>query len=298
MKQQHAVVLVPGGGGNSPYTTPEQECRSGFAAGGQLTALRSAFLEADIPAFTCPARVGGGVIEADDGWGGFADGPSPQPDDRTIDSVAPVSQSGEQLARFISLLAEEHGLTDLHVVGYSLGAVIARDAIGRMLGSAPRIHSLTSIGTPWLGSFAVRHAPEHLPLPKVIRDHVTSSIGEVRRGAVGDFAPSPGDLPWLRGYEGVLDGLALTRIAGTYFQAASTSAGEELETNDGVATKSSALGRSDSLVALPPAACFDLPDLHSAYLADLLELPWETALNWDPRVCVIVVDAVLQASHR
>lgn len=298
MHRRHAVVVVPGGGGNSPYTTPEQGCRSGFEAGGQLTALRAALLEAELPTFTCPARVGGGVMIADPGWGGFADGPDPLPPNQTIDSVAPVVQSGETLARFMSLLAEERGLTDFHVVGYSLGAVIGRDAIGRLRGSALRIHSLTSIGTPWLGSFAIRSAPENLPLPKVVRDHVRASIGEVRRGSVGDFDPSPGDLPWLKGYEGVLDGLALTRIAGTYFPLVHTTDGFEFEANDGVATKSSALGIPEAASALPPAACFELPDLHSAYLADLLELPWETALNWDPRVCAIVVDAVLQASGR
>jgi pimeloyl-ACP methyl ester carboxylesterase len=296
-----AVVLVPGGGGNSPFTTPDHHCATGLAAGGQLTALRAAILEAGFPAFTCPARVGGGIMDADPGWGGFADGPAPLPADGTIDSVAPVRESGERLARFIAYLAADAGVTEVDLVGYSLGGIIGRDAIGRLLQGGPsvRVRSLTSVATPWLGSFVLLLDPESLPLPRAIVEFVAPFLGQVDAtvsSSPRDRTPRPP--VWARGYDHVLDGLPLTRIAGTYFPEspiAEGSALDRLEANDGFCTRTSALALGADPVALPPATCFELPDLHSNFLSDLIEEPWERGINWDPSTLAIVVEALQRA---
>lgn len=293
-----AVVLVPGGGGNSPFTTPDHDCSTGLAAGAQLTALRAAVLAAGFAAYTCPSRVGGGIMDADAGWGGFADGPPPVSAELTIDSVAPVHESGERLARFVSHLAADRGVTEVDLVGYSLGAVISRDAVGRLrkADTSVRVRSLSSVGTPWLGSFVLLHDPASLPLPRAVADFVGSFVGGVDSTVSSvprDRTPRPP--VWAQGYDHVLDGLPLTRIAGTFFPETpieGDGATGRLEANDGVCTRSSALALGADPIALPPATCFEFPDLHSAYVADLIDEPWERAINWDPVVCTIVVEAL------
>ena len=292
------VVLIPGGGGNSPFTTPDRDCATGLAAGGQLTALRASVLDAGFPAYTCPARVGGGVMEADPGWGGFADGPPSLPADLTINSVAPIPESGEHLARFISYLAAESGVTEVDLIGYSLGGVIGRDAAGRLqqAGSPVRVHSLISVGTPWLGSFVLRYDSASLPLPQPVIDFVASFIGEVD----STVSSVPRDRTrlkpvWAEGYDHVLDGLSLTRVAGTYFPESAIQDGDErgrLDANDGFCTKVSALALNADPVALPTAACFEVAALHSNYLADLIGVPWDRGVNWHPDTCAIVVEAL------
>lgn len=292
------VVLVAGGGGNSPFTTPERDCATGLAAGGQLTALRAAVLDAGFPAYTCPSRVGGGVMEADAGWGGFGDGPPPMPADLTIDSVAPVHESGECLVRFIDRIAAESGADEVDLIGYSLGGVIGRDAIGRLqqAGSSVRVRSLISIATPWLGSFVIRYDPASLPLPQPIIDFVASFIGDVD----STVSSVPRDRTrrepvWAHGYDHVLDGLSLTRVAGTYFPASPIEGSDgmnRLEANDGFCTSVSALALGADPIALPMADCWDVPALHSNYLADLIDEPWDRGVNWHPDTCAIVVEAL------
>lgn len=303
MGVNRASVLVSGGGCNTPFTTPDRACETGLAAGGQLTALRSALLDGGIAVYTCPTRVGGGVIADDPGWGAFADGPSPLPAEMTINSVAPVPESGEQLSRFIVHLVESEGITDIDLVGFSLGGVVAQDAIQRIQQAsvAVRMRSLISVATPWLGSFVLRQNMASVPLPPEIAAFVGSFISDVdvtvsREQRVGDR-----NLPvWATGYDHVLDGLPLTRVAGTYFpEVAVTEEGSGIQTvveaHDGFCTRMSALGLDGDPVVLPPAACFEVPYLHSNYLADLIDEPWERSINWNPDVGAIVVDAIRSA---
>lgn len=303
MAVTRSVILIPGGGGNSPFTTPDQGCAAGLVAGAQLTALRAALLDEGMSVFTCPSRVGGGVMDSDSEWGAFSDGPPPLPTEMTINSVAPVPDSGERLAHFISHLATNVGITEVDLVGYSLGGVIGRDAIQQLqrAGSSVRVRSLTSVATPWLGSFVLNYDLASLPLPPAVATFVSSFIGDVD-STVSDV---PRDRlrrapVWASGYDHVLDGLPLTRVAGTYFpeSAIKDESGNEigvLGANDGFLTQKSALALDADPIALPPATCFEVPDLHSNYLADLIEEPWERSINWDPVTCAIVIEAIQNA---
>lgn len=294
------VVLVPGGGGNSPFTTPDHGCASGLAAGGQLTGLRGTLLDAGMAAFTCPARVGGGIMDADPGWGAFADGPEPLSADMTLNSVAPASDSGDRLARFVTHLQGTAGVTEVDFVGYSLGGIISRSAIRQLqrAGSSVRVRSLISVGTPWLGSFVGKYDASTLPLPPVVAEYVSSFITSVRSTVAMEPGDSPANQPaWATGYDHVLDGLPLTRIAGVYFPEGDVfdASGVQLgvlEANDGHCTESSALAIDADTISLPPADCFTLPDMHSNYLADLLEVPWERSINWSPATYDIIVEAI------
>lgn len=301
-----SVVLVPGGGGNSPFTTPDHGCASGLAAGGQLTGLREVLVDAGKAVFTCPARVGGGIMDADPGWGAFADGPEPLSAEMTLNSVAPASDSGARLARFVTHLQDTAGVTEVDFVGYSLGGIVARSAMKQLqrAGSSVRVRSLISIGTPWLGSFVGKHDASTLPLPPIVAEYVSSFILNVRSTVAAEPGSIPANQPaWATGYDHVLDGLPLTRIAGVFFPAGDIvdGAGVQLgvlEANDGHCTESSALAIDANPVALPPAACFTLPELHSNYLADLLEIPWERSINWSPATYDIVIEAIRRAGHQ
>ncbi len=56
----HAVVIVSGGDAVSPFTTPQQACASGLAAGNTDTALRQHLLDAGYVVYTSPAMAGRG----------------------------------------------------------------------------------------------------------------------------------------------------------------------------------------------------------------------------------------------
>jgi len=124
-----ALVIVSGGDAESPFTTPQQACASGLAAGNSDTALREHLLAAGHMVFTSPAKSGPGTIAASLGFGGFADGPDPLPAVLTVNSVGDIDQAGHNLAAFWMYLQQTYGVTELDVVGHSMGGLFARAAI-------------------------------------------------------------------------------------------------------------------------------------------------------------------------
>ena len=285
---RRAAVVVSGGGSTSPFTTPEAACAVGLAAGNTDTALRAALLEAGIATFTAPATVGGGEAIADPGWSGFAEPPAVLPMDMTIDSVGDVEESAACLARLLGHLHVEYGVRDVDIVAHSLGGVIARSAHMQMRAAGARVQiiSLTSIGTPWLGSF-VRHPDlESMPMPEPAASFAPSLMGHMRQGGrlvAGAAAPPL----WSAGKEHGLDGLALTRIAGTYFNG-----DEEPYPHDGMASRTSAFAAGGDPLVFPPASCHEVPDVHSISFARVMDLEWERSITWDPRVMDLVVAAI------
>ena len=283
-----AAVIVSGGGSTSPFTTPEAACGAGLAAGNTDTALRAALLDAGIAAFTAPVTVGGGEAVADPGWSGFADPPAVLPSEMTIDSVGEIEASAVSLARFLGHLHEEYGVQEIDIVAHSLGGIIARSAHMQMraAGAPVRIISLTSIGTPWLGSFVRHHDLNSMPMPEPAASFAYSLMGHIRQGgrlvAQADAPPL-----WSAGKEHGLDGLALTRIAGTYF----TGEGEPYP-HDGMASRASVFALDANPVVFPPASCYEVPDVHSISFARVMDLEWERSITWDPRVMDLVVGAI------
>jgi triacylglycerol lipase len=58
----HAVVVVSGGDATSPFTTPEQACATGLAAGNTDTAIREFLLKQGYTVYTSPAMAGRGPV--------------------------------------------------------------------------------------------------------------------------------------------------------------------------------------------------------------------------------------------
>lgn len=285
---RRAAVVVSGGGSISPFTTPDRACGVGLAAGGTDTALRAALLDAGITTFTAPATVGPGQAVEDPGWGGFAEPPAVLPADMTINSVGDVEDSAACLARLLGHLHGEYGVGEVDIVAHSLGGIIARSAHMQMQASAARVRiiSLTSIGTPWLGSFVRHYDLEDMPMPEPVASYAYSLMGAMRRGR--QLVAAKGTAPiWAAGKEHGLDGLALTRIAGTFFE------GEgEPYPHDGMGSRTSALAVGADPVVFPPATCHEVPDVHSIYFARVMDLDWERSITWDPQVMDLVVAAI------
>ena len=121
---------------------------------------------------------------------------------------------------------------------------------------------------------------------------VASGRDESGRFTKGRAEAAPAEEPplWFTGKEHGLDGLALTRIAGTYF----TGIGEPYP-HDGMASRTSVFARDADPVVFPPASCHEVPDVHSISFARVMDLEWERSITWDPRVMDLVVAAIARA---
>ena len=72
-----------------------------------------------------------------------------------------VRAAARDLARHVGALAEDTGYEQVHVVGHSLGGLIARYYVQR-LGGHERVHTLVTLGTPHLGTLPAHLLPVQL----------------------------------------------------------------------------------------------------------------------------------------
>ncbi len=72
-----------------------------------------------------------------------------------------VRTAAAALARLVERTCEETGYERVHVVGHSLGGVVARYYVQRMGGDA-RVHTAVSLGSPHAGTWAARLLPTPL----------------------------------------------------------------------------------------------------------------------------------------
>ncbi|MFC5264542.1 esterase/lipase family protein [Kribbella qitaiheensis] len=77
-----------------------------------------------------------------------------------------VRSTAERMGAEIEAICEESGSEQLHVIGHSLGGLIARYYIQRLGGDA-RVHTCVTLGTPHQGTVAARLLP--WPLVKQVR---------------------------------------------------------------------------------------------------------------------------------
>ncbi|WP_433016465.1 esterase/lipase family protein [Kribbella sp. CA-294648] len=77
-----------------------------------------------------------------------------------------VRSTAERMADEVERLCEESGSEQIHIVGHSLGGLIARYYVQR-LGGAERVHTCVTLGTPHQGTVAARLLP--WPLVKQLR---------------------------------------------------------------------------------------------------------------------------------
>ncbi|MGD9619830.1 MAG: alpha/beta fold hydrolase [Mycolicibacterium sp.] len=311
----HAVVIVSGGEAVSPFTTPEQACGSGLAAGNTDTALRTDLLAAGYRVYTSPAMAGRGPVTDQGGFGAFGDCPITLPENMTVDSTASIDLAGEHLARFLTYLHDAHGVDVVDVVGHSMGGLYSRAAFRVLqgLGSPLRIRSLTTLGTPWQGSYLSDYANGLSPLSDCAGDAfceqaATAMQAEVTRlqsgsGREVNKGYLMGPHGWNEYQAGVLDRIPVVMIAGTRFTRPGP-VSPSTWPNDGLVARNSALAVDVGDRVLPHRRCVEFDDAHSIFVADAVGLPWETALTWDARVFGVVrgaiesADSALQSPNR
>lgn len=295
MPTPRAVVLVSGGDAVTPYTTPEQGCSVGLAAGNTCTALRAHLLGAGLAVYTAPAmNARTEVVDPDPGsFGAFGGAPEVLGAHMTIISNADIDNAGEHLAHSANYLHRTRGVRAVDWVGHSNGGLYARAAarILRDTASPVRTGSLLTLGTPWMGSVPFRVVFDELPESALLGNQVALDlVAAMREEVKGDLGLAREQLytyllgpnGWNAAQASVLDDIPVRMIGGTYL--ADPTGDQEVWPFDGLVSEHSALGRGlpDSLV--PDRQTASYPLTHSIYISAMLGLPWDTALTWNADV--------------
>ena len=87
---------------------------------------------------------------------------------------------------------------------------------------------------------------------------------------------------WNARQKGVLDGIPVTLLAGSYFMNEKGAAEDpDIWPFDGIVSKYSGLaeGLPDSVI--PHRTCWSAPLTHSIFVSDVAKLDWQTALTWN-----------------
>ena len=298
-----AVVIVSGGDATSPFTTPDQACATGLAAGNTDTALREYLLSKGYTVYTSPAMAGRGQVVDQTGFGPFGVCPVTLPENMTVDSTGSIDTAGEHLARFLNWLHTDKGVNEIDFVGHSMGGLYSRAAI-RVLTSTNspiKVRSLTTIGTPWQGSYLSDYANGLVPLSDCKGDTFceTSMKGmadEVKRLMAGSGREVNqgflmGKDGWNEYQSGVLNKIPVVLIGGKKFMK-DGQVNAAVWPNDGIVALQSALAKSISDSVLPHRRCYTFDDTHSIYVSNLAGLEQKTALTWDTQVLDVVHQAI------
>jgi hypothetical protein len=302
-----AVVVVSGGDAVSPFTTPDQACATGLAAGNTNTAIREHLLGKGYTVYTSPAMNGRGQVVDQQGFGAFGVCPVTLPENVTVNSTASIDTAGEHLARFINWLHDDKGVTEVDFVAHSMGGLYSRAAI-RVLAttdSKVKIRSLTTVGTPWQGSYLSDYANDLIPLSecrgdklcesgmKQFKERVLQLMAGSGREVNKNFLTGKGG--WNEFQSGVLDQIPVVLIAGKKFTAPAP-ANPGVWPNDGLVAEESALAKSVTDPVLPHRRCYVFDDTHSIFVSNAAGLEWKTALTWDPQVFEVIDRAIRDAS--
>ncbi len=92
-----------------------------------------------------------------------------------------VRLAATNLATRVERLCEETGFERIHVIGHSMGGLIARYYVQRLGGDA-RVHTLVTLGTPHAGTGTAHLIPH--PLARQLRPH-SELVTELREPAPG-----------------------------------------------------------------------------------------------------------------
>ena len=308
MNTARAVVIVSGGAAISPFTTPEAVCAEGQPAGSTDTFLRAELLNLGYRVFTSPASIGGQQVTNDPGFQGFAAPPPQLPAEVTVNCVGPIDDAGGSLVNFLSLLHEQYGVDEVDLIGHSMGGLFSRAAMGILhrRGSTPvRVRSLATIGSPWQGAFLMDYAFGDLPITISAGDSATETFmveaeklaRAESQGAAEQVTDAflSGPNGWNEQQAGVLDDHEVLLIGGTALRV--EGGDPRAWPHDGIVSIASSTGSDVSSAVLPRKKVAQFNDLHSILFCDVLELPWERALTWDPAVVECLVGHLEQMGN-
>lgn len=297
-----AVVLVSGGDATSPFTTPDSACASGLPAGNTHSRLREYLLQRGHAVYTAPAFNGRGVVTDPDpeSFGAFGGQPEVLAEQFTVNSDGDIDLAGEHLARFIDLLHTRFGVTEIDVIGHSNGGLFARSAIRTMglMNITVRTRSLTTLGTPWMGSLPTRWVYGEISDAQLMGHNfaVRFARGFKDRIEDGDLGLAQqntyhylvGPHGWNHAQIGTLDQIPVYAVGGNFFH---TEGGDaELWPQDGLVSDYSARAVGLPGTVAPLLTTRSFPVTHSIFISELNQLPWETGMTWNPDVLASVAD--------
>lgn len=296
-----AVVLVSGVLSHTPFTTPDAACTTGLAASNTFTFLRQWLLDHSITVFTAPQRTGvGPVVETDDVFDGpFGACPVQPPESMTVDTTARVDLGGARLHAFVTHLHDTYGITDIDLVGHSMGGPLSRALIGEIarVGGPVNVRSLTTIGSPWAPPMLKEFLGDDPVLTGTEYDIVRAFAGTLLDARPATDAVieqlTVGYDTWAGSLAGTLDGLPVTLIGGSAFER--DGGDPDLWPNDGAIQLAATTAAGVPARLLPNRTVHVLPLTHSLFVSDMAGLDASTALTWNPEVGALVVDALRAA---
>ncbi|MBU3701466.1 MAG: alpha/beta hydrolase [Acidimicrobiia bacterium] len=296
-----AVVLVSGVLSHTPFTTPDAACTTGFAASNTHTFLRQWLLDHGVTVFTAPQRTGSGpVTETDDPFDGpFGACPAQPSESMTVDTTARVDLGGERLHAFVTHLHDTFGITEIDLIGHSMGGPLSRALIGAIAvaGGPVEVRSLTTIGSPWAPPMLKEFLREVPTLTGHEYDIVRTFAGTLLAARPATDAVieqlTVGYEEWAESLAWTLDDLPVTLIGGSAFDR--DGGDPDLWPNDGAIqlAATTAVDVPDRL--LPDRTVHVLPLTHSLFVSEMAGLDASTALTWSPEVGALVVDALRTA---
>jgi len=170
--------------------------------------------------------------------------------------------------------------------------------------SPTHIRSLTTLGTPWQGTYLSDYANDKLPLSACAGDRFCETAmgsfkAEVLRLVSGsgrevNEAYLMGKEGWNQAQSGVLDKIPVALIGGKKFTGPGP-ANPAVWPNDGLVALRSSLAVDVTDPVLPHRRCYTFDDTHSIFVSDAAGLDWKTALTWDPHVFDVLHTAIEEA---
>jgi triacylglycerol lipase len=305
-KKNSAVIILSGGAAISPFTTPNQACKSGLAAGNTSTALREYLLQKGHLVFTAPSMFGRGQVKDQTGFGAFSDCPVILPEVMTYNSVGDIDLAGEKIARFINYLNKKYNIQSVDLVGHSMGGLFSRAAIKILqeTESKIKIRSLTTIGTPWEGTYLADYTNSTIPMATCNGDEFCEKGMKIFKKTVDSNPPGAGGLVtrkvlagadgWNEAQGNTLSGIPVVMIGGNYFNYKGT---PEVWPNDGIVALDSALASNVSDNVIPHRRCHIFPNTHSIFISSAIGADWTTGLTWNPEVLKAVDKAIKSADN-
>lgn len=334
--QGRAVVVIEGGGSPHPYTTPWDACDGGRAT--YVEALGAAGL----PVFTAA-----GFSNTATSTAGRAGCPPQPPLDVQWNSSGYPTQAGQAVLGLLGYLNATYGYTTFDLVGYSYGGIVARAVVAALkrpaapdsmapafsyeqaaIEAGVTIPTLFTMNTPHLGApaYDVAFNPSRYEAEvtrawgaQYARTGRALRVAELRGGAGamavlrtrGHARPNPGS--WDASQVGVLDGVALTMIAGDY--CGRTCGRGRLDPGPGgrvwprtdvtVPVYSQLILPCPERCPAPPGSVYIppgmvpdgtvrkiFPTVHSTYETQRLGLPATLAVNKNPVAIAYLVDTV------
>lgn len=334
--QGRAVVVIEGGGSPHPFTSPWDSCDGGRAT--YVEALGAAGL----PVFTAA-----GFSNTAPSTSGRTGCPPQPPLDVQWNTSGYPTQAGQAVLGFLGYLNATYGYTTFDLVGYSYGGIVSRAVVAALkqptapdtmapafsyaqaaIEAGVTIPTVFTMNTPHLGApaYDVAFNPSRYEGKvkkawgaQYARTGRALRIAELRGGAGaiavlrtrGHARPNPRS--WDASQVGVLDGVALTMIAGDY--CGRTCGKGRLDPGPGgrewprtdvtVPVYSQLMLPCPERCPAPPGSVYIPPGLvpadtvrkifptvHSTYETQRLGLPASLAVNKNPVAIAYLVDTV------